>query len=359
MAAQAAEPQPSPLVDSIVDDRYRVQALIGRGAVGAVYRAVELATGAQVALKQWHGSVVDEQVRGRFLREAKALDTLDHPNIVKVYGHGFLDGAPYVALEYLEGDTLDGLLKNAEPLETALAFEITRQALSAIAYAHEHDVVHRDLKPENIFVARDAAGKPRVKILDYGLAKFMAPGEDSVKGSALTMTGMVMGTPLYMPPEQAAGSSVDLPVDVYAMGCVLFEMLTGRPPFLGDTHLELLAAHLRAPIPKIVEARSGVSVAPELQALIDQALAKKQTARFPNAGAMLQALLRVPQPAITAAAPASPGKQAAAPTSEPGASDTRPTVAGARRDAPGPSPQLVLWIGAAVAAAVLATWLLR
>jgi serine/threonine-protein kinase len=354
MASPGAEPQTAPVIDRVVDERYRVQALLGRGAVGAVYRAVDVATGAQVALKQWHSGVVDEQIRGRFLREAKALDTLDHPNIVKVHGHGFLDGQPYVALEYLEGDTLDGLLKNGEPLETELAFAIILQALSAIAYAHEHDVVHRDLKPENIFVIRDAAGKPKVKILDYGLAKFMAPGEDSVKGSALTMTGMVMGTPLYMPPEQAAGSSVDLPVDVYAMGCVLFEVLTGRPPFLGDTHLELLAAHLRAPVPKIADARPGVFVVPELQAVIDQALAKKQTARFPNAGAMLAALRKLPRPVLRKApakSTAEPAKQALAVSEQPSPAPSTPVGLG--------SSGLVLLLAVLAVLAVASLWLSR
>ncbi|HEX7476180.1 MAG TPA: serine/threonine-protein kinase [Polyangiales bacterium] len=291
----------SSLVGRTVDDAYRIDALLGEGAVGAVYRAVELSTGRVLALKQWSASALDDQVRGRFLRETKALDTLDHPNIVKVLGHGVVDSVPYVVLEYLEGQTVDALLQNGEPLEVELALDIARQALSAIAYAHEHNVVHRDLKPENIFLARDAAGRSTVKILDYGLAKFMKPSGDPTKDTTLTSTGMVVGSPLYMPPEQAAGSSVDLPVDVYAMGCVLFEMLTGRTPFGGESRVELLTAHLRDPIPKLADFRKGMRVAKELQALIDQALAKKQTERYPHASAMLAALERVPAHPIVVA----------------------------------------------------------
>jgi serine/threonine-protein kinase len=287
------------LVGTVGDGRYHIEALLGEGAVGAVYRAVDIVTGQTVALKQWHAISLSEEVRGRFLREATALATLDHPNIVKVVGHGFVEGVPYVALEYLEGQTVEALIAGGKPIEPPLAFELARQALSGIAYAHEHEVVHRDLKPENIFVGRDAQGRPHVKILDYGLAKFMSHGGTS--GSAttpLTATGMMIGTPLYMPPEQAAGSSVDHAVDVYSMGCVLFEMLSGRPPFLASTNVELIGMHLRAPIPRLADALPGMSVAPELQALIDGALAKKQTERIPNAGAMLAALTALPTPSI-------------------------------------------------------------
>jgi serine/threonine-protein kinase len=306
MSTAAKTSRRDSIVGKVLDERYRVDAVLGTGAVGAVYRATDLQTERTVALKQWHAGRLDEQVHGRFQREAAVLDALDHPGIVKVWGHGFHDGVPYVALEYLEGKTLESLVTPGKPLEPARAFEIIEQALTAVAYAHDRDVVHRDLKPENIFLTRDEDGALRVKILDYGLAKFMQPAHDPTKGVALTMTGMIMGTPLYMPPEQAAGSSVDLAVDVYALGCVLFVMLAGRPPFLAETNLELLGAHLRAPIPKLADAMPGVTVAPELQALIERALAKKQTERFPNARAMLTALEQIPDPALSSQAPADP-----------------------------------------------------
>jgi len=298
MASAFPETQRDSMLGKVLDERYRIDSMLGRGAIGAVYLATDLQTGQQVALKQWRAEHVTDQARGRFVREATALQTLDHPGIVKVLGHGVTDGVPYVVLEYLEGQTVEAMITGGKAVEPELALEIVRQALAAVAYAHKHDVVHRDLKPENLFVRRDEGGAVHVKVLDYGLAKFMQPERDPTKGVALTMTGMIMGTPLYMPPEQAAGSSVDLPVDVYALGCVLFELLSGRPPYLAQTNLELLGAHLRAPIPKLAEARPDLTVAPELQALIDRALAKKQTERFASAGAMLVALDALPAGAL-------------------------------------------------------------
>jgi serine/threonine protein kinase len=297
MAAEA----PNSLVGRTVNDLYRIEALLGEGAVAAVYRVVELSTGRVLALKRWNVSALDAEVRGRFLRETNALDTLDHPNIVKVFAHGMVDNVPYMVLEYLEGQTVEALLHKGGPLQLELALEIARQALAAIAYAHQHNVVHRDLKPENIFLTKQAGERPQVKILDYGLAKFMAPTGDPNKDKTLTSSGMVVGTPLYMPPEQATGVSVDLPVDVYAMGCVLFEMLTGRLPFEGESRLELLTAHMRDPVPRLETVCKGMRVAPALQALIDRALAKKQTERYPHAGAMLAALELVPAHSIVAA----------------------------------------------------------
>jgi serine/threonine protein kinase len=340
------------LVGSVVDERYRIEALLGQGAVGAVYRAIDVPTGERVALKKWHAIVLNHEVRTRFLREATALVTLDHPNIVQVLGHGFVDGVPYVALEYLEGQTLEELITAGTPLEPELAFEIARQALSAIAYAHAHQVVHRDLKPENIFVARDARGRPAVKILDYGLAKFMAEG--SVLGSAstpLTGLGTMIGTPLYMPPEQAAGSSVDLPADVYAFGGVLFEMLSGRPPFIAETNLELITAHLHAPIPSLADALPGMRVAPELQALIARALAKRQTERFANGGAMLEALNQLPPSPITPLETPAPPK-ASAPRIEPHVEPRIEPRVESAHSAPARTGSGRIWIVAAMLVAI-------
>jgi serine/threonine protein kinase len=300
-----AEQDARALIGAVGDGRYRIEQLLGEGSVGAVYRAVDEESGQVVALKQWHAGMLNDEIRGRFMREARALATLDHPNIVKVVGHGFVGGVPYVVLEYLEGHTVESMLRGGKPLEPDIAFELMRQALSAIAYAHSRHVVHRDLKPENIFVTRDENNRPLVKILDYGLAKFMSIDHSSSSSQTpLTAAGMMIGTPLYMPPEQAAGSSVDVGVDVYSMGCVLFEMLSGRPPFLAESNVELFNAHLRAPVPKLAEALAGAEVAPELQALIDRAMAKKQTERFPNAGAMLQVLTSLPATPIVRAAEA-------------------------------------------------------
>jgi serine/threonine-protein kinase len=171
------------------------------------------------------------------------------------------------------------------------------QVLQALAYAHGLGVVHRDLKPDNVALVKTATGYV-VKLLDFGLAKFLSPADDPMAGSALTLQGMVMGTPLYMAPEQAAGRAVDARVDVYAAGCMLFEMLSGRPPFTGETNGEVFRAHMLAPIPVLAPLRPEMVVAPELQQLLERALAKAPDDRFADAGEMLEQHLLLPQPPL-------------------------------------------------------------
>lgn len=345
MAETHTEHGPHALVGRVVDGRFRIERPLGEGAVGTVYQATELPSGRPVAFKRWHATGNDKQVRGRFEREARALDTLKHPNIVEVYGHGIVDDVPYVAMELLRGQTLEDMLESGEPLPAEAALDIADQMLQAIAHAHSHDVVHRDLKPENVFVAADGQGGRRVKILDYGLAKFMTPEADPMQGANLTVTGMMMGTALYMPPEQAAGSAVDLPVDVYAAGCVLFEMLTGRPPYLADNQMELIRAHMKDPIPRVGDMRSDVEATPQLRALLEAALAKKQTDRYRDAGAMLAALRALPKPMLRRPAGAPP----------PAALQRRPSAgaSGAAAQRGGPSVAGLAAAAVALLAAVL------
>jgi serine/threonine-protein kinase len=279
----------------LVDDRFQVEKLLGVGTVGSVYRAQDLVQGAPVALKIWNVAAHNDQTRGRFMREAKALLTLRHPNIVELQGFGMIDVLPYVAMEYLDGRSLEALLASTEPpepLDSGMALEIMSQILQALSYAHGHGVVHRDLKPDNVVLVnhREDGTRRWVKLLDYGLAKFLSPDDDPLKGTALTMTGMIMGTPLYMAPEQASGKSVDARVDVYAAGCLLFEMLSGRPPFTGESNAELFRAHMDAPVPKLSSFGRDGLILPELQQVIEKALAKRPEQRYANAGHMLAAL---------------------------------------------------------------------
>jgi serine/threonine-protein kinase len=216
---------------------------------------------------------------------------------------------PYLAMELLEGTTLEPLVEaGALPQATALA--IAAQMLQALAYAHERNVVHRDLKPDNVFLARTAQGALHVKLLDYGLAKFLEPGDDPMAGNALTKRGTLLGTPLYMAPEQALGRAIDARTDVYAAGCVLFEMLTGVPPFMAPSLTELLRAHLLQPVPRIAELRPQLERAEALQSVIDRALAKQAEERFTNAGQMLRALLAVTLPEQSALDDAETGRMA-------------------------------------------------
>lgn len=308
----AEEERPvDPLLGRIVDGRFELQQFLGSGAVGSVYRAKDRTNGQSAALKIWNASGLDEQTLGRFQREAGALTTLCHPNIVGVSAWGLVDDLPFVAMEYLEGDTLESLLSSRQPLDTELALDVARQMLSALAYAHGLGVVHRDLKPDNVLVMRQRppersdrvsmrsseASTRQIKLLDFGLAKFLSPEADPVKG-ALTMLGMVMGTPLYMAPEQAAGRAIDARVDVYASGCVLFEMLSGQPPYLGESNGEILRQHMIASVPKLGDLRSDVVVLPPLQEFLEKALAKAPDHRFSDAGQMLEALNLLPRPPL-------------------------------------------------------------
>jgi serine/threonine-protein kinase len=286
-----------PFLGRVVDDRYRIEQLLGAGAVGSVYRAVDRSTKQNVALKIWTTAADNEQVQGRFLREAKALSTLHHPNIIAVYGYGVFGALPYVAMEFVDGRTLEHMLSAAQPLDTALACDVMMQVLQALAYAHGLGVIHRDLKPDNVALVQVDNGFV-VKLLDFGLAKFLSPADDPMAGSALTLQGMVMGTPLYMAPEQAAGRAVDARVDVYAAGCMLFEMLSGRPPFTGETHAEIFRAHMLAPVPDLAGLRPDMVVAPELLQLLERALSKDPQERYTDAGEMLEHHLRMPRPPV-------------------------------------------------------------
>lgn len=274
----------------VLDGRYRLDRLLGSGGSGVVYCSTDLSNNKTVAIKVLHEErQTTAHTRSRFMREGKALAKLSHPHIVEVFGFGIANEIPFIIMEYLEGQTLENLLEPLEPLDFDLAITIIRQMLDALAFAHKAKVVHRDLKPANIFLQRSEDAKCHIKLLDFGLAKFLAPDDYSI-GQTLTKTGMVMGTPLYMAPEQAVGGKVDMRVDVYAAGCVLFEMVAGRPPFLKEEHHELVRAHLISPIPRITDIVEGRAKDQELEALIERATAKEPLNRYHDAGAMLRAL---------------------------------------------------------------------
>jgi eukaryotic-like serine/threonine-protein kinase len=343
------------LSGEVIEGRYQLVAQLGGGTFGVVYRAEDLAGGEPVAIKLWHQAGMDPQAAGRFHRETKALDTLDHPNIVAIRDYGLSAGQLYLVTELLQGMPLETLVVEHGALPPALALSIAEQMLSALAFAHERQVVHRDLKPDNVFLTPRPGGGYTVKLLDYGLAKFLEPQHDPIAGQALTKRGTLVGTPLYMAPEQALGRAIDKRTDVYAVGCLLFEMLAGQPPFMAESLTDLLRAHLSQEVPRLVSLRPDLPDAPALQAVVDRALAKQADDRFADAGHMLAAL----KPLMTAPA------RGAAPKSPLSAGPPRAQIAvpAALQSAPhaqssGSSPAMLLF-ALATALCAAAWWFMR
>ena len=276
---------------ALLDGRYRIVRLLGEGGMGAVYLASHVGLGRDVAIKFLHAELVSrDEVVGRFYREAQAAAAIRHKNIIEVFDVGVSpQGEPFLVMEYLEGESLAGLLKRAGPLNLGTACAVMEPVLHALQAAHRKGIIHRDLKPDNIFLAYQQGEPLVVKIIDFGISKFAQGEFDKWR----TKTGSVMGTPAYMSPEQARGSAgLDHRTDIYSMGTILFEMLTGVLPFAGSNFAEYLSAML------IDDPRAPQSVCasfpPEAEPLVRKALAKNPDQRFQNAAEMLEALTALP-----------------------------------------------------------------
>lgn len=264
---------------------YRLGEELGRGGTGIVYRAEHELLERPAAVKVlFPAAAVDETVAARFVREARIAGGIRHPGIVEVYDFGVLaDGGAYLAMELVDGTTLEAMLARDGALAPARAVELAAQAACALGSAHAAGVVHRDLKPANILLGADL----RVKIADFGAAELILPAG----GRRDTEGDIVIGTPHYMSPEHARGLATDARSDLYALGCILFEMLTGRPPFDGDTVRELLSKQVRAPLPPVIGPNGPV--ARELAAVVKRATAKDPADRHPTARALAADLDRV------------------------------------------------------------------
>ncbi len=261
---------------------------LGEGGAGVVYRARQAHLGRLVAIKVLHQETADSpEWRQRFEREARALSVLAHPNVVPVTDSGIDHGVPYLVMELLQGKTLGALVKEG-PLPLWRALDIARQTLRGLAFAHGKGIVHRDLKPANVFLQALPDQEDHVRLLDFGMVKFLEGS--SARTSELTRTGAIIGTPSYISPEQVKGAPADARTDVYAAGVLLFELLAGRRPFVADSAEGYIGAHLTQPVPSLAKVRPGIAGASMFQAVIERAMTKNPTGRFKDAAAMLAAL---------------------------------------------------------------------
>ncbi|WP_254614506.1 serine/threonine-protein kinase [Myxococcus sp. CA056] len=254
------------------------------GVTASLYRATHVDTRAPAAVKvvRAHFNHVSEVLK-RFKQEADTLQTLQHPHIVRVLEYGELrDGRPWLAMEWLEGESLDRWLALRGPFSLAEAHTVMEELGSALAHAHGQDVLHRDLKAQNVMLLPPAEGFT-VKLVDFGIAK-VAPAEGS---AGLTSAGAVLGTPVAMAPEQILGQPVDVRADLYALGVLLYQLLTGKLPFTGESAVEIEEQHLHAPPPRLSE---SVRVPPALEALVRRCLAKRPDERWPDVTTFLSAL---------------------------------------------------------------------
>jgi serine/threonine-protein kinase len=277
------------LVGRVIAGRYKVTGILGEGGMGAVYIAEHLLLGRKVAIKRLHPELTgDEKAVARFQREARAAAATGHEHIVEVLDLGYAeDGAPYLVMEYLRGSSLAQVLKQEGRLNLARTANVIGQVLAALAAVHQQQIVHRDLKPDNVFLTRRGGVFDYVKVLDFGISKMK---QEDGEPTDLTRTGVTMGTPYYMSPEQARGMrKLDHRVDLYAVAVIAYECLTGRLPLMGDNYHALLQQILRiepAPPSTLVP-----GLPPGLDAVVLRGLAKDPAQRFSSAAEMLEALV--------------------------------------------------------------------
>jgi serine/threonine protein kinase len=273
---------PDPRIGTVLAERYRIDSLIGEGGMGKVYQAEHILMRKRLAVKVLHRelSSVPELV-ARFEREAMAAAHIEHENVAAATDFGKLaDGSVFLVLEYIEGRCLRDELEKG-PMPPARALHIGRQIAAALGSAHALGIVHRDLKPENVMLVEKAGDPDFVKVLDFGVAKVPIAETPGVK--SITKSGMVFGTPEYMAPEQALGQQLDGRADLYALGVMLFEMISGARPFAGDSKVSLIGQQLAKPAPKMSERVPGLSVPPEVEHIVHRLLEREAGKRMRSA----------------------------------------------------------------------------
>ncbi len=293
---QAADNLPDPFhVGKVLDGKYEVIALLGKGGMGAVYQVRHILLNVDMALKTLDSQRLgDANSARRFQTEAQAAFSLKHPNLVKVHDFGVLDdGHPFLVMDLVKGKTLQTLIKERGQLSFSEIEPIFVQLCFGLAHAHQQQVVHRDIKPANIMIVDGVPLKDEgsIKILDFGIAKIV--NSDRGEMDALTQTGEIFGSPYYMSPEQCSGVSIDQRSDIYSLGCVLFEAITGTPPLVGSNALRTMMLHVNDAAPSLKEATLGSQFSPEIEHIVAKMLAKSPADRYADLGAVAHEIHRV------------------------------------------------------------------
>ena len=296
-----------PLLSQLVADRYRIIRKLGEGGMGAVYLAEHVVIEKKFALKVLAAELARRSdLVARFLQEARSASRIGHENVIDIMDFGQApEGLVYIAMEFLDGKDLGEIVRTKGAMEWAQARGIVLQICRALRAAHDKGIVHRDMKPENIFLIQREGQPHFVKILDFGIAKVM--GLDP-NGPRLTRTGMIFGTPEYMAPEQAEGKDTDHRADIYAVGCILYHLITGQTPFVAESFMTMLTKHLmEEPVPPSAR-RPDLTITPEMDALVLKALEKDRDKRWQSMAELLEAVSACAGPETAPAARPSNGQ---------------------------------------------------
>ncbi|HEY9676408.1 MAG TPA: serine/threonine-protein kinase [Drouetiella sp.] len=265
----------------IVSERYKIKSLIGQGGMGSVYLVEQIFLHKLYALKTLHPAQMSETAWRRFQKEAQTIGALHHPCLLNVYDFGMIDEEqPFFVMDYCEGDTLSHYLDLNGVLPIPAFYSVFQKVCSALAHAHEKGVVHRDIKPSNIIIEATAKDEYNVRVVDFGIAKLTSALEQ--ESNDLTRTGEVFGTPFYMSPEQCLGIAIDHRADIYSLGCVMYQALTGSTPFVGDTPLSIMMQHQGAVPVSLKEASLGRTYPAQLESIVQKMLAKDPADRYQN-----------------------------------------------------------------------------
>lgn len=316
------------LLGQVLDGRYKIESVLGQGGMGMVFRATQTSVQRPVAVKTLNPALAAAPTFfERFRREAEVASRLRHPNVITIYDFGRApDNTCYYVMELLEGESLKEMVKRDGPMSLRRAVNVLEQAARGLAHAHEQNAVHRDLKPHNIMV-QQLDGKDFVKVLDFGLVKALEQEEED----QLTSTGQVLGTPQYMPPEQAGGELVDQRSDLYSLTGVFYYCLTGTSPYGANTVRKALTAALTQTVPAVNTKRQGAPVPPEVDAFMQKGLAREKEDRFQSAEEFIEAMLDSIVDLTPEELDARPSGGASG--REGGGSGSRPSVSGARKAA--------------------------